>query len=158
MKIRLARLDDLPEVMKIENACFGQERFDVNIVRALLTRRNSFTLVAEECRETVGAAMCSCSVRSAHGRIASVAVLPEHRNMGVGSKLITACEEEFRRRGVTRFTLEVAVDNATAVRTYLANGYRIVSEISDYYSRGRSAYNMEKDVTMEGRRTKVRVS
>lgn len=158
VRIRLARLEDLAAIMHTENACFGEERFDVSVVRALLTRRDSFALVAEVGEDIIGAAMCSCSTRSSRGRIASVAVLHEHRSRGIGSKLIEACEGEFRKRGATRFTLEAAMDNTAAIRTYLSNGYRIRCTINDYYSRGRNAYYMEKDVTMEGKRTKVRVS
>ena len=67
-------------------------------------------------------------------------------------------EDEFRRRGARKFALEVAVDNVGAVKTYLDSGYRIKLTIKDYYSRGRSAYYMEKETHMEGRRRKVRVS
>lgn len=158
MKIRLAGLDDLDAIMRVENACFGNERFDLSVVRAFLARRDSFALIAVDDDLPVGAAMCTCSRGTSRGRIASVAVLDECRRRGVGSRLVKACEREFRRRGFTRFVLEVAVDNEAAVKTYVANGYRIRGTIKDYYSRGRSAYCMEKDVTMEGRRTKVRVS
>ena len=158
MKIRLAKLDDLPAMMAIEDACFGDERFDAVVVRSFLARRDSFSLVAVGKDEIVGAAMCMCSPHSPRGRIASVAVLGPYRGSGVGSELIAACEEEFCRRGATTFALEVAVDNASAVKTYLKNGYRIKLTIRDYYSHGRSAYYMEKEAHMEGRRRKVRVS
>ena len=158
MKIRLAHMDDLPAIMLIEDACFGDERFDVSVVRSFLARKDSFALVAIDDGDIVGAAMCICSARTTRGRIASVAVLDRHRGSGIGSELILACENEFRRRGVMIFALEVAVDNAAAVKTYLNNGYRIRLTIRDYYSRGRSAYYMEKDIAMEGSRRKVRVS
>ncbi len=158
VRIRLAQMDDLPAIMRTEASCFNEERFDLGVVRAFLARRDSFAIVAVDNGEVVGAAMCILSNRSALGRIASVAVLDEHRGKGLGSKLVKACEKEFRRRGITRFTLEVAVDNTVAVQTYLSNGYVIKCTLKDYYSRGRGAYLMEKDVTMEGNRVKVKVS
>ena len=158
VKIRLAELDDLPAIMLIEDACFSDERFNVSVVRSFLARKDSFALVAVDENEVIGAAMCICSLHSSRGRIASVAVVGSHRGRGIGSKLIAACEDEFRRRGACKFTLEVAVDNAGAVKTYLDSGYHIKLTIRDYYSRGRSAYYMEKETHMEGRRRKVRVS
>jgi len=158
VRIRLARMDDLPAIMHTENSCFGEERFDTGVVRAFLSRKDSFALVAIDGTNVIGAAMCNCSERNARGRIASVAVLDDHRGKGIGSKLVNACEREFRKRGVTRFTLEVAIDNKPAVRTYISNGYVIMCTMKDYYSRGRGAYFMEKDITMEGKRVKVKVS
>jgi ribosomal-protein-alanine N-acetyltransferase len=158
VRIRLARMDDLPAIMHTEDSCFGEERFDIGVVRAFLSRKDSFALVAVDGADVIGVAMCNCSERSARGRIASVAVLDDHRGKGLGSKLVRACEKEFRGRGITKFTLEAAVDNKPAVRTYISNGYVIKCIMKDYYSRGRGAYFMEKDVTMDGKRVKVKVS
>jgi ribosomal-protein-alanine N-acetyltransferase len=158
VRIRLARIDDLPAIMHTEDSCFGEERFDTGVVRAFLSRKDSFAFVAVDGADVIGAAMCNCSERNARGRIASVAVLDDHRGKGLGSSLVKACEKEFRKRGLTRFTLEVAVDNKSAVRTYISNGYVVKCTMNDYYSNGRGAYFMEKDVTMEGKRVKVKVS
>jgi len=158
VRIRLARLDDLPSIMHTENSCFGEESFDTSVVHAFLVRKDSFVLVAVDDASVIGVAMCHCSERLSRGRIASVAVVGNHQGKGVGTTLIEACEREFRKRGITRFTLEAALDNVRAVRTYLSNGYRIMCTINDYYSHGRGAYYMEKDVTMEGKRVKVKVS
>ena len=158
MKIRLAQQDDLNAIMRTEHLCFGDERFETGVVRAILARRDSFGLVAMDRDEVVGAAMCVCSPQSSLGRIISVAVLEEYRRRGIASALIRECEEEFVSRGFTRFALEVASDNAAAIRAYTSSGYRIQGAIKDYYSHGRSAFYMEKDMTMDGRKTKVKVS
>lgn len=158
MKIRLAQQDDLNAIMRTENLCFGDERFETGGVKAFLARRDSFGLVAMNRDEVVGAAMCVCSPHYSLGRIISVAVLKEFRRRGIASALIRECEEEFVRRGFTRFALEVASDNIAAIRTYTSIGYRIEGAIKDYYSHGRNAFYMEKDLTMDGRKTKVKVS
>ena len=106
VKIRLAELDDLPAIMLIEDACFGDERFEASVVRSFLVRKDSFALLAIEKDEVIGAAMCICSLHSYGGRIASVAVLAPHRGLGIGSELVAACEDEFRRRGARKFALE----------------------------------------------------
>ncbi len=141
-----------------EDRCFADGRFSSQVVRSLISRNHAFALVAIEDDAIVGAAMCLFSRAQGIGRIASVAVLPEHRGRGIGSELLGTCEEELREMGVTRFGLEASVDNKVAVRMYESNGYRIKSLIVDYYGRGMDAFYMEKDTTMRGRRTKVRLS
>jgi ribosomal protein S18 acetylase RimI-like enzyme len=158
VKIRLATTKDLKGMMRIEELCFGDERFDSGTVRAYLTRKDAFAVVAVAKEGVVGAAMGIVATRLGCGRIGSVAVLRDYRGKGLGRKLLEACENEFRARGITHFMLEVAVDNVEAIGIYEANGYRINSVIGGYYSRGKDAYFMEKDVTMQGRRVKVKPS
>lgn len=155
MKIRLAAPEDLEGMMRIEDLCFGDERFDSETVRAYLARKDAFAVVAVTKEGVVGSAMGTASARLRCGRIGSVAVLRGHRGMGVGNRLLEACEMEFRARGITHFLLEVAVENVDAIKLYEANGYRINNVIGGYYSRGKDAYLMEKDVAMEGRRVKI---
>ncbi len=158
VKVRPATPKDLEGMMRIEELCFGDERFDSETVRAYLARTDAFAIVAVTKDGIVGAAMSTASARLGRGRIGSVAVLEGHRGKGVGKKLLEACETEFRARGITQFLLEVAVDNIDAIKLYEANGYRISDIIGGYYSRGKDAYLMEKDVTMEGRRVRIRPS
>ena len=158
MKTRLATPEDFVGIMRIEELCFGDERFDSETVRAYLTRKDAFAIVAVTKEGIVGSAMGTASARLGRGRIGSVAVLGDHRGKGVGNRLLEACEAEFRAIGITHFLLEVAVENVDAIKLYETNGYRINDVIGGYYSRGKDAYLMEKDVTMEGRRVRIRPS
>lgn len=158
MNIRQATLEDMPGIMRTEDLCFGEQRFDPRVIRSMLSREDCFVLVAVETVAVVGAVMCMFSKAQGIGRIASVAVLAEQRGRGVGKMLLKASEAEFRRMGITRFALEVSVQNATAVEMYRSSGYSVRSIIADYYGMGISAFYMEKDVTMKGKRTKVKVS
>ena len=144
--------------MRTENLCFGDDRFSPRVVRSLISRRDAFVLVALEEDVIIGAAMCVFSKAQCVGRIASVAVLADRRERGVGTKLLNACERDLRKTGITRFALEVSVANAVAVRMYESSGYSTRSTIQDYYGKGLDAFYMEKDVTMKGRRTKVKLS
>lgn len=158
MDIRLATEEDLKGIMRIERACFREDRFDIGTVRTFLRRNDSFVVVAVEGDVVVGAAMCVCSARTARGRIASVAVLEERRRGGTGADLLEASEEELRKRGVGTAVLEVDVGNESAVKLYASHGYEVKGTVRDYYSRGRDAFYMEKCIAMSGRRVKVRPS
>jgi [ribosomal protein S18]-alanine N-acetyltransferase len=61
-------------------------------------------------------------------RMLALDVGPAFRGQGVGSALIAAVEEEARRRDLKAVNLEVAVENADAIRLYERLGYRQVGE------------------------------
>ena len=158
MRVRRATMEDLPGILRTEDLCFGAQRFNPRVIRSLLLRDDSFVLVAVEKGVVVGAAMGMFSRFQDLGRIASVAVLVEYRGKGIGRKLLKASEAELRKIGVTRFALEVSVHNSAAVDMYKSSGYSVKATIIDYYGKGKSAFYMEKDMTIRGRRTKVKVS
>jgi len=58
------------------------------------------------------------------GEIESLAVLPEHRGRGVGSRLLHELQDRLRRQGVADFVLGVLPGNSDAVRLYERHGYR----------------------------------
>jgi len=57
--------------------------------------------------------------------LSNVAVYPEYRSLGLGSRLLTALEEEGRSVGKNRMVLHADVTNRGAIRLYERLGYRI---------------------------------
>ncbi len=47
-----------------------------------------------------------------------MAVLPGYRGQGIGRRLLDACLEKAKTKGITRVELEVRVDNAHAIKLY----------------------------------------
>ncbi len=142
MHVRIATLADMPALMGIEERCFGVERFSPETVTAFVVRRDAFVVLAEEGTEAVGSAMCILS--QGEGRVASVAVLPEHRNKGIGGRLLNQCEKVFLRHRLYRYSLEVDVENDPAIALYTSKGYEINGMIQNFYGPGRDAYMMVK--------------
>ena len=58
------------------------------------------------------------------GEIESLAVLPEYRGRGVGTRLLEALERELEADGVRDLVLGVLPGNAAAIRLYERRGYR----------------------------------
>jgi ribosomal protein S18 acetylase RimI-like enzyme len=54
----------------------------------------------------------------------SFRIKPEHRNRGLGSRILEILETEIRKRGYTTITLNVSRDNNGAIRLYERNGYK----------------------------------
>ena len=58
--------------------------------------------------------------------IQSVRVHPEFRGLGIGSRLLEACEQHAAALGHRLISLSVALDNLKAKRLYERRGYRVV--------------------------------
>jgi len=149
--VRRATERELPELLRIEEECFGMEKFSPDTVRAFASRNDAFVLLAIEADNIYGSAMCVISGEASEGKIASIAVLRRHRGKGVGALLLDACEKEFRARGLKRYSLEVETENEPAISLYLSRGYDAKGIIKDFYSAGRDAYCMEKKHDSNGR-------
>lgn len=58
------------------------------------------------------------------GELETLAVSPEARGQGVGSRLIAACRERLRAEGITHWGVAVVEANAEATRLYERVGFR----------------------------------
>jgi ribosomal protein S18 acetylase RimI-like enzyme len=149
VNIRQADEVDLPELLKIEEDCFGSERFNTETVRAFVVRDDTFVLVAYEGNEIVGSAMCMVSELDLHGKIASIAVLKQRRGTGIGAALLDECERVFRSQGLVKYSLEVEASNSLAIALYASREYVVKSSIQDFYGAGRPAFYMEKKLDLQ---------
>jgi ribosomal-protein-alanine N-acetyltransferase len=69
----------------------------------------------------------------------TIAVRPQLRRRGAGSRLLGVAIERAREAGATALFLEVAVDNQAARRLYDGAGFQTVGRRDAYYRRGDSA-------------------
>lgn len=87
----------------------------------------SQVLLAVEGEEPVGLAVCVESFSTFKAKplvnVHDLVVSPNHRNRGIGQKLLEAVEEQARRRGCVGLTLEVLGDNKPAQRLYHKCGF-----------------------------------
>jgi len=158
VNVRKAGPKDILGLMKLEETCFGTEKFSENTLMAFLMRDDAFALVAESRGAVVGAALCLYSESRSEGRIASVAVLKGYRRKGVATRLLRESEAAFAERGARTFGLEVDVANDPAIALYLKHGYSLRAIVRDYYGAGRHAFVMEKVMQTKKRKVSVRPS
>ncbi len=154
--LREADERDMPGLLRLEEDCFGSERFPTEVLRAFLVREDAFAVVAVENDEIVGSAMCMISQDMGEGKIASIAVLRKARGSGIGSALLDECENRFRAMGLRLYTLEVEDTNEPAIALYKSRGYEAKGTMRDFYGVGRHAYAMEKSVRPTGTKVTVR--
>jgi GNAT superfamily N-acetyltransferase len=67
------------------------------------------------------------------GHIRGMAVLPRWQGRGVADQLLAAVEDELRRLGCARATLDTTAPLARAIRFYERHGYRATGRVADFY-------------------------
>jgi ribosomal protein S18 acetylase RimI-like enzyme len=148
-RIERAQRTDLEALLELE-----QQSFDASVA---ISRRQFRYLLA---RSTVDVWVCRCDRRlvadavvlrrrtssGVLGRLYSLAVAPSHRGCGYGRLLLQWCLDALRRAGAYSVVLEVAPDNAPALRLYASAGFHRVAFLTDYYARGLHAVKLRCDL------------
>jgi len=73
--------------------------------------------------------------------IATISVHPKHRQLGIGSLLLQACEKEIP---LSTIRLSVRISNKNAINLYRKFGYQEIDIWNNYYKKGEDALIMEK--------------
>ncbi len=131
------RGSDAAGVYEVERRCFPDPYPPALLEDLMRTQRNRF-FVASNAGEVVGYAVATTTGRDGH--IVSVAVDPDHRRQGIGTRLLSATIRRLIEDGVGQIHLEVRKSNGTAIAFYERMGFRIRSEIKRYYSDGEDAW------------------
>ncbi|MBN8752169.1 MULTISPECIES: GNAT family N-acetyltransferase [Variovorax] len=94
---------------------------------ALAARPQAFSVLAFEGGQPVGLINClegfSTFACKPLVNVHDVVVLASHRGRGVARKMFALVEQEARRRGACKLTLEVLSGNKPALRTYEREGF-----------------------------------
>lgn len=106
---------------------FAQQRAIIRAAFASHERGTGVFLVATSAGHPVGQAWVDLARHGTESRavIWAVRVLPGLRGAGIGSRLIAACEDEMRRRGIAVSEIGVEDENEAARRLYERLGYRV---------------------------------
>lgn len=143
VRIRLASVDDLPAIMRLEEDAFGPERFSGELAERLITTPDIATLVAED--EMVEAYIMVHIIRSYEtGDVLSLAVSKTRRRQGLGRKMMEEVERLSSDEGATTMMLYVRPDNVAAVSLYISLGYKVLARCRGYYPDGSDADMMVK--------------
>jgi len=136
IQLRPMRLDDLQQVHAIDLASFSIPWPDSAYRYELTQNPNSILLVAEsrlsgEESQIAGMVVVWIVLDEAH--IATIAVHPDYRHMGIGRGLMATALKQAFAKGAKRAMLEVRASNEVAQALYRQFGFEIVSRRSKYY-------------------------
>lgn len=152
---RAARRGDLPVIMQIENACFGDERYDPRTMNSYLQKSLrgprtplvlAFAKAAAKDSEAVAGYGLGDLDAPAQGHIISMAVAEEFRGQGLGRALLDRVCDSLKEAGARRIVLEVETTNKAAISLYTTAGFRGDSVIPNYYGPRRDARRMILDL------------
>jgi len=129
--VRPATASDLPRILAIERAGFGEWAWDRNLFAEYARKCGELFLVAEDGERVVG--YCIGCIGRGAASLESIAVAPSMKGRGVADALLRALLRRLRRRGVGRVGLMVKVTNLRAMGFFERYGFRRVRRVPHYY-------------------------
>jgi ribosomal-protein-alanine N-acetyltransferase len=134
MALRAMTHPDLPSVLRLEAALFGDEAWSEAMLASELDGAASgrHYLVAEDAGELVGYAGL-LSPGGGQADVLTMAVAQERWGQRIGALLLDALVAEAAQRGCTDVFLEVRVDNERAQRLYRSRGFGEIGIRRGYY-------------------------
>lgn len=139
-RIRAARDDDLPALLRIEAEFPGDRLSRRQFLYHLYSPRARVRVV----EDGSGYALLLLRRGTRVARLYSIGVRASARGRGIGAALLGDVESTARDAGADRLRLEVRADNGGAIAFYLAHGYRQFGRHAGYYDDGADALRMEK--------------
>ena len=136
-----AKLNDLNALRELEKTCFPLDAWSIFDLVAVLTFPKVIRLKAIQAGEMVGFIAGDPRPSEGFAWIATVGVLPEYRQQGIGRALLRECEDQLSTPSVR---LSVRKTNDTAIRLYRNEGYQTIDIWKNYYNDGADAVIMEK--------------
>jgi ribosomal-protein-alanine acetyltransferase len=141
---RLARLADVDELLVLENQCFETDRLNARNFHWMVSRANARLIVAQADDRLMGYALVLFHRGTSLGRLYSLAINDQARGQGLGERLLAQAERQALEHDCAYLRLEVRADNASAIRLYERNGYRLFDHSDDYYEDHAPALRYEK--------------
>lgn len=145
--IRRATPADLDALLALEEATFACDRISRAQWRRHIASDSVAVLVAGPPGKVDGAAVVFYRRNARNARLYSIAVGTRARGTGLGGALLNAVEADARTRGRAAMTLEVRVDNPSAIALYERRGYLPVKRLPRFYEDGTDAWRYAKPLT-----------
>jgi len=139
--IRTASILDISSLQKLERLCFQQDAWSLFDLVAVLSFPDVVRLKAVIGNQMVGFIAGDPRPSEKLAWIATVGVLPEYQNQGIGKALLEYCENQLL---LPRIRLCVRPSNLSALSLYSNSGYQTIDRWKEYYNDKGDALVMEK--------------
>jgi len=123
----------LPQVLKIEQECFGVDAWTTGMLQGFIKDPDSYCIICLLGNEIIGFAMMWILEKVQEAEIGNIAVKPVCRGFGAGDAMVTAILEASREKGIIDIFLEVRKNNMPAQKLYKKHGFIAVGIRKDYY-------------------------
>ncbi len=135
--VRDIRTEEVRRLYDIDRICFPPHMAYSRVELLFYLRHPAAVSKAAERAHTVVGFTIGHIERAAHAHVITLDVIPEARRHGVGTALLAALHDEFRKRGAVDAWLEVETGNGVAIGFYQGLGYEQRELLRGYY-KGRS--------------------
>jgi ribosomal protein S18 acetylase RimI-like enzyme len=142
-----ASIRDLNDLRELEKVCFPLDAWSLLDLIAVLTFPNVVRLKAVQNGKMVGFIAGDPRPSEGFSWIATVGVLPDYRQQGIGRAILQACEDQLPTPSVR---LSVRKENQVAIQLYRNEGYQTINIWKSYYKDGADAVIMEKNRIIHG--------
>jgi ribosomal protein S18 acetylase RimI-like enzyme len=138
LNVRKYQSADFTRLLEIDQSCFVEGiAYSEEEMRYFLSMPTAISLVGIHEEEIMGFVIADRfrprKASRSMGKIITIDVAPEARHSGVGTLLMTSTEVELKQAGCDYVSLEVAVDNESALRFYKKHGYSVLKVLPRYY-------------------------
>ncbi|WP_265446400.1 ribosomal protein S18-alanine N-acetyltransferase [Acetivibrio straminisolvens] len=144
VQVSYMTLEDIDDVMIVEKLSFTIPWSKNALIEEVLNNRMAIYITAKIKGKAIGYAGMWKIFDEGH--ITNIAVHPEYRENGVGSRLVEKLVSIAKEQGIVKMTLEVRKSNAAAQSLYFKYGFREQGCRKGYYSdNGEDAIIMWKE-------------
>ncbi|NBI07320.1 ribosomal protein S18-alanine N-acetyltransferase [Senegalia massiliensis] len=130
--IRNMESEDIDNILELENMSFSTPWSKESFIKEIKENKLARYIVAKNDTKIVGYGGMWLILDEAH--ITNIAVHPEYRGEGVGTKLLNGLVEISKEMMIKRMTLEVRKSNDPAIKLYKNNDFVEVGIRPGYYS------------------------
>jgi len=142
---RQMELDDLDDVLDIERQSFRTPWTPDMFITEFANPRSRRRVLLDAEGRLAGYMLYWVILDEAH--LMNIAVAPDLRQQGAGTRLVANLIQESRRESVEVISLEVRVSNLAAIRLYQKFGFQPVGLRKNYYTdEGEDALLMELEL------------
>jgi ribosomal protein S18 acetylase RimI-like enzyme len=138
LQVRKYQASDFERLLEIDQACFIEGiAYAEEEMRFFLSMPNAIRLIGLQDEKIMGFLIADRfrprrSSRSM-GRIITIDVAPPAQHSGLGTLLMSSAEAELKQADCDYVSLEVAVDNDSALKFYKKHGYSVLKTLPRYY-------------------------
>lgn len=147
VKIRKAKIGDIPQLIEVENSCFSYDQLSRRNFHWMIKHAHSIFLVLEYKTKIVGYGLVLINSGTSLARLYSICTLKEFQGYGLATQLLNELEDKASNdEDCIYLRLEVKSTNKGAIKLYKKLGYIKFTEKKDYYDDGGTALCFEKRI------------
>ena len=141
-EIRIAKEEDLPALIELDNICIKEEKFHKKQWEYLLPKAKSLVVIASIDGNIIGSMVILLRKHIANARIYILNVHPACRRAGVGSLLMDTTLKFLKDSGYKKVTIETGINNQAALNLYISKGFEVDRILKKYYKTGGDAKHL----------------